>query len=70
MRLFYLILNCSPVFGKLKNLTFFSKNHFPVKFSQDLSTYSNHEYLQVKNTSVVISASGNPAKNFQICKEF
>ena len=48
MRLFFWTFEFSPVFGKLKMLTFFSKSNFSVKFSQNMSTYSFHEYLQVK----------------------
>ena len=49
----------------LKILTFFQKS-FSVKFPQNLSAYSNYEYLQLKNTNFAINASGNSAKKLLI----
>ena len=46
-------------FWKSQIYDFVSKTNFSVKFSQNLSTYSNHEYLQVKNTNFAINASVN-----------
>ena len=58
---FFLISNFSPLFGKIKILTFF-KNSIFEKLVENLSTYSSYEFLQKKNTKSAINASENLRK--------
>ena len=48
-----------PIFGKIKILNFFPKNYFYIKFSENLSTHSDYECLELKNTKFTINDSGN-----------
>ena len=53
--------NSSLRFGKIKILKLF-KTFFPIIVSQKLSTYSNHECIQLKNTKFAINALEISAK--------
>ena len=53
---------CFPLFGEIKMLTSFSI--FFTKISENLSTYSNYQCFQLKNTKFAISRKS--AKNFEI----
>ena len=57
--------NFLPFFGKVKILNFFSRNYFSIKITENLSTYSNYECLQLKSTKSAINASVNSAKKIK-----
>ena len=59
MCLFFFYFEFCPVFEKIKIVTFLI--YFSVQISQKLSTYTNHERLQSKNTKFATDASGNSA---------
>ena len=40
--------------------------YFQIKNSENLSAYSSHECIQLKNTTFAINAIGNSAKNFEV----
>ena len=56
-----------PIFWKKQNFYFFSKIQFLKKLAENLSTYSNYEFLQIKNTKSAINALQN---SFETCYEF
>ena len=53
-----------PNFLENPKFCFFSKYYFLLEISEKLSTYSNYEFLQLKNKKSAINASEN---NFKIC---
>ena len=61
---FFEIFEFFPIFWKNQNFDFFSEIQFLKKMAENLSTYSNYEFLQIKNIKSAINASEN---NFQIC---
>ena len=64
MWLFFWNFEFFPIFWKNQNFDFFSKIQFLKKLAENLSTYSNYEFLQIKNKKIAINAIGNAAKNF------
>ena len=49
MWLFFRNFEFFPIFWKNQNFDFFSKIQFLKKLAENLSTYSNYEFLQMKN---------------------
>ena len=62
IRLFFWNFEFFPFFGKTDILTFFKNLFFDINFWKKLSTYSNYECLQLKNTKSTVNASRNSAK--------
>ena len=52
-----------PPFWNNRNFDFFSNIYFLIRISENLSTYSYYECLQLKNTEFAVNASGKSAKN-------